>query len=33
MAKMKRGKRLYVFKSHKDQPDEEITQDYVWTTA
>jgi alkanesulfonate monooxygenase SsuD/methylene tetrahydromethanopterin reductase-like flavin-dependent oxidoreductase (luciferase family) len=28
-AKMKRGKRLYVFKSHKDQPDEEITLDYV----
>jgi alkanesulfonate monooxygenase SsuD/methylene tetrahydromethanopterin reductase-like flavin-dependent oxidoreductase (luciferase family) len=28
-AKMKRGKRLYVFKSHKDQPDEEITHDYV----
>ena len=24
-AKMKRGKRLYVFKTHKDQPDEEIT--------
>ena len=29
LYKMKRGKRLYVFKSHKDQPDEEITQDYV----
>jgi alkanesulfonate monooxygenase SsuD/methylene tetrahydromethanopterin reductase-like flavin-dependent oxidoreductase (luciferase family) len=28
-AKMKRGKRLYVFKSHKDQPDDEITHDYV----
>jgi alkanesulfonate monooxygenase SsuD/methylene tetrahydromethanopterin reductase-like flavin-dependent oxidoreductase (luciferase family) len=28
-AKMKRGKRLYVFKKYKDQPDEEITQDYV----
>ena len=28
-AKMKRGKRLYVFKSHKEQPDEEITHDYV----
>jgi alkanesulfonate monooxygenase SsuD/methylene tetrahydromethanopterin reductase-like flavin-dependent oxidoreductase (luciferase family) len=28
-AKMKRGKRLYVFKSHKDQPDEEITDDFV----
>ena len=27
--KMKRGKRLYVFKSHKDQPDEEITLDFV----
>jgi alkanesulfonate monooxygenase SsuD/methylene tetrahydromethanopterin reductase-like flavin-dependent oxidoreductase (luciferase family) len=29
LAKMKRGKRLYVFKKHKDQPDEEITLDYV----
>jgi alkanesulfonate monooxygenase SsuD/methylene tetrahydromethanopterin reductase-like flavin-dependent oxidoreductase (luciferase family) len=29
LAKMKRGKRLYVFKSHKDQPDEEITHDWV----
>ncbi len=28
-AKMKRGNRLYVFKSHKEQPDEEITHDYV----
>src|SRR5207253_271814 len=28
-AKMKRGKRLYVFKSFKEQPDEEITLDYV----
>ena len=28
-SKMKRGKRLYVFKSHKDQPDEEITLDHV----
>jgi alkanesulfonate monooxygenase SsuD/methylene tetrahydromethanopterin reductase-like flavin-dependent oxidoreductase (luciferase family) len=28
-AKMKRGNRLYVFKSHKDQPDEEITHDFV----
>jgi hypothetical protein len=28
-SKMKRGKRLYVFKTHKDQPDEEITLDYV----
>ena len=26
---MKRGNRLYVFKSHKEQPDEEITHDYV----
>ena len=24
-----RGNRLYVFKSHKEQPDEEITLDYV----
>jgi len=29
LAKMKRGNRLYVFKSHKDQPDEEVTHDYV----
>jgi alkanesulfonate monooxygenase SsuD/methylene tetrahydromethanopterin reductase-like flavin-dependent oxidoreductase (luciferase family) len=29
LFKMNRGKRLYVFKSHKDQPDEEITLDYV----
>jgi alkanesulfonate monooxygenase SsuD/methylene tetrahydromethanopterin reductase-like flavin-dependent oxidoreductase (luciferase family) len=29
LAKMKRGKRLYVFKSHKDQPDEEVTHDWV----
>jgi alkanesulfonate monooxygenase SsuD/methylene tetrahydromethanopterin reductase-like flavin-dependent oxidoreductase (luciferase family) len=29
LAKMKRGKRLYVFKSHKEQPDEEITHDWV----
>ena len=29
LAKMKRGKRLYVFKSHKDQPEEEITLDWV----
>jgi len=29
LAKMKRGKRLYVFKRDKDQPDEEITHDYV----
>ena len=28
-AKMERGRRLYVFKSCKDQPDEEITLDYV----
>jgi alkanesulfonate monooxygenase SsuD/methylene tetrahydromethanopterin reductase-like flavin-dependent oxidoreductase (luciferase family) len=28
-AKMRRGKRLYVFKSHKEQPDEEITHDFV----
>jgi alkanesulfonate monooxygenase SsuD/methylene tetrahydromethanopterin reductase-like flavin-dependent oxidoreductase (luciferase family) len=28
-AKMMRGNRLYVFKSHKEQPDEEITLDYV----
>ena len=27
--KMKRGNRLYVFKSHKEQADEEITEDYV----
>src|SRR6266567_7700742 len=29
LYKMKRGKRAYVFKSHKDQPDDEITLDYV----
>jgi alkanesulfonate monooxygenase SsuD/methylene tetrahydromethanopterin reductase-like flavin-dependent oxidoreductase (luciferase family) len=29
LYKMNRGKRLYVFKSHKEQPDEEITLDYV----
>jgi alkanesulfonate monooxygenase SsuD/methylene tetrahydromethanopterin reductase-like flavin-dependent oxidoreductase (luciferase family) len=29
LAKMKRGKRLYVFKSHKEQPDEAITHDHV----
>ena len=29
LAKMKRGGRLYVFKSHKEQPDDEITLDYV----
>ncbi len=28
-AKMKRGNRLYVFKSHKEQPDDEITEDFV----
>jgi len=28
-AKMMRGNRLYVFKSHKEQPDAEITLDYV----
>lgn len=28
-AKMKRGNRIYVFKSHKEQPDDEITHDYV----
>jgi alkanesulfonate monooxygenase SsuD/methylene tetrahydromethanopterin reductase-like flavin-dependent oxidoreductase (luciferase family) len=28
-AKMKRGNRLYVFKSTKEQPDEEITLDFV----
>jgi alkanesulfonate monooxygenase SsuD/methylene tetrahydromethanopterin reductase-like flavin-dependent oxidoreductase (luciferase family) len=28
-AKMKRGKRLYVFKAHKDQPDQDITHDWV----
>ncbi len=28
-AKMKRGNRLYVFKSTKEQPDEEITHDFV----
>jgi hypothetical protein len=26
---MKRGNRLYVFKSHKEQPDEEVTHDFV----
>jgi alkanesulfonate monooxygenase SsuD/methylene tetrahydromethanopterin reductase-like flavin-dependent oxidoreductase (luciferase family) len=29
LAKMKRGNRLYVFKSHKEQADAEITLDYV----
>jgi alkanesulfonate monooxygenase SsuD/methylene tetrahydromethanopterin reductase-like flavin-dependent oxidoreductase (luciferase family) len=28
-AKMKRVGRLYVFKSHKEQPDDEITEDFV----
>lgn len=28
-AKMKKGGRLYVFKSYKDQPDTDITHDYV----
>jgi alkanesulfonate monooxygenase SsuD/methylene tetrahydromethanopterin reductase-like flavin-dependent oxidoreductase (luciferase family) len=28
-GKLARGKRLYVFKSHKEQPDEEITHDFV----
>ncbi len=28
-AKMRRGNRLYVFKSHKEQPDTEITHDFV----
>ena len=28
-AKMKRGNRLYVFKSHKEQPEDELTLDYV----
>jgi len=28
-AKMKKGNRLYVFKSYKEQPEEEITHDYV----
>src|SRR5664279_300872 len=28
-AKMRRGKRVYVFKSHKEQPDDEITHDYI----
>lgn len=29
LAKMKRGNRLYVFKSHKEQPDDEVTHDFV----
>ncbi len=28
-AKMRRGNRVYVFKSHKEQPDAEITHDYI----
>jgi len=28
-GKLQRANRLYVFKSHKEQPDEEITDDYV----
>jgi alkanesulfonate monooxygenase SsuD/methylene tetrahydromethanopterin reductase-like flavin-dependent oxidoreductase (luciferase family) len=28
-AKLIRSKRLFVFKSHKEQPDEEITQDFI----
>jgi len=28
-AKMKRANRLYVFKSHKEQPDSEITHDFI----
>jgi alkanesulfonate monooxygenase SsuD/methylene tetrahydromethanopterin reductase-like flavin-dependent oxidoreductase (luciferase family) len=28
-AKMEKGNRLYVFKSHREQPDSEITHDYV----
>ena len=28
-AKMRRSNRLYVFKSHKEQPDEEITHDFI----
>jgi alkanesulfonate monooxygenase SsuD/methylene tetrahydromethanopterin reductase-like flavin-dependent oxidoreductase (luciferase family) len=28
-AKMKRGNRLYVFKSHKEQPEDELTLDHV----
>ena len=28
-GKLKRANRLYVFKNHKDQPDEEITHDFV----
>src|ERR1051326_3476850 len=28
-GKLARGKRLYVFKSHKEQPDEEVTHDFI----
>src|SRR6201993_1538762 len=28
-AKLRRSKRLFVFKAHKEQPDEEITHDFV----
>jgi len=28
-AKLGRSKRLFVFKTHKDQPDEEVNQDFV----
>jgi alkanesulfonate monooxygenase SsuD/methylene tetrahydromethanopterin reductase-like flavin-dependent oxidoreductase (luciferase family) len=28
-AKMRRGNRIYVFKSHKEQPDDEITHDFI----
>jgi len=28
-AKLIRSKRLFVFKSHKDQPDEEVTHDFI----
>jgi len=28
-AKMRRGGRIYVFKKHKEQPDDEITHDYI----
>jgi alkanesulfonate monooxygenase SsuD/methylene tetrahydromethanopterin reductase-like flavin-dependent oxidoreductase (luciferase family) len=28
-AKMRRGGRIYVFKKYKEQPDEEITHDYI----
>ena len=29
LTKMKRSKRLFVFKTHKEQPDEEVTHDFV----